>query len=163
MVVYEKFGWICYKDAQTYTYDAEKAGKWMYFYDDKDECFVAKICEVAIRNKIVSSAKHRKKQNGVARSNHRNKQGGAVARFNHRKKQDSVACFYLNYDDIESHRKVISFFIENNLIPRGKTGRFDDISFKLDNRTRAGEYGKDFTPVLTLSRFIDLDSGEWLL
>ena len=35
------------------------------------------------------------------------------------------------------------------------------ISIKLDNQTRAGEYGDDFVAELKLADLMDLVSGEW--
>ena len=135
MKIGEDIHWIYYKGTQSYEFKAEKIGKWMYFFDNKN--FVANVCEEAVKNNIVASAKHSNKQNGVA-------------------------CFYLNCDDTEAHRKIISFFIENNLIQKTKTGRFYNIPFKLDTQTQTGQYGKDFSSDIKLSQFINLDSGEWL-
>lgn len=115
--------------------DTNKCGKWMYFFDNKE--FVAKICEDAIKKDIVTEVKHSNAENGVA-------------------------CFYLNADDIDRHKKVLSYFIENNLIRKTKSGRLYNISFKLDSQTRAGEYGDKFKSDITLSKFINLDTGEWL-
>lgn len=139
MLVEKRLAWIDYinedaiKDAK---FDINKSGKWMYFFDNRS--FVEKICERAVKNRIVDVAKH-------SNSN------------------DGVACFYLNYDDIVGHKKVISYFLENNLIQKTKTGRLYNISFKLDTQTLAGEYGNDFRPQIKLSDFIDLDTGQWLV
>ena len=37
-----------------------------------------------------------------------------------------------------------------------------NIGFKLDDQTRAGEYGSDFKARIRLSDFVDLESGEVL-
>jgi hypothetical protein len=116
--------------------DDDKCGKWMYFFGDKK--FVAKICEDAVKKNIVEESKHTDDETGVA-------------------------CFYLNCDDIDTHKKIILYFIENNLIRKTKSGRFYDISFKLDNQTRAGEYGDEFKSDIKLSKFVNLDTREWLL
>lgn len=138
MKVYENLAWIFYIDdeCQIDENDENRVGKWMYFFSDKK--FVSKICEDAVKNKIVAQSKHSNSEEGVA-------------------------CFYLNYDDIDSHKKIISYFINNNLIQKTKTERFYNISFKLDNQTRLGEYGDNFHSDLKLSKFIDLDSGKWIL
>lgn len=117
-------------------FDENKVGKWMYFFDDKN--FASKICEIAVEEHIVEEAKHSNAETGVA-------------------------CFYLNCDDIESHKRVINFFLKNNLVRRTKVGRLHNISFKLDRQTIAKEYGKDFQSDIKLSNFIDLDTGEWIL
>lgn len=58
---------------------------------------------------------------------------------------------------------MISYFIENNLIRRTKTGKLYNISSKYDNQTRAGEYGDDFKGEIKLEKFINLNTGEWLV
>ncbi len=108
----------------------------MYFFTDKE--FVSKICEEAVRKGIVSESKHSDEDEGVS-------------------------CFYLNCDDIEAHKRVIEYFIENKLIRKTKKDRFYNISFKLDNQTREGEYGKDFHADIKLEQFINLETGEWLV
>ena len=134
MKIVENFQWVYYI-TDTTQFIPEKVGKWMYFFNNKD--FVSKVCEEAVYKSIVSESKHNNAETGVA-------------------------CFYLNYDDIDSHRKIISYFIKNNLIQRTKTGRFYDISFKLDEQTRVGEYGEQFHSNIKLSKFINLDTGEWI-
>lgn len=135
MEIIEKYGWIYYlgDDVQL---DRDKCGKWMYFFSDKK--FVAKICEDAVKKNIVKELKHTDDETGVA-------------------------CFYLNCDDIDTHKKIILYFIENNLISRTKSGRLYNISFKLDNQTRAGEYGDEFKSDIKLSNFVNLNTGEWIL
>lgn len=127
--------WIFYL-GENIGIDRNKCGKWMYFFDNKE--FVSKICENAIKMNIVNEAKHNNEEKGVS-------------------------CFYLNVDDIEGHKKVISYFIENNLIQRTKSGKLYNISFKLDSQTRAGEYGSEFKSDIKLEKFINLETGEWIL
>ena len=130
MLIKENVAWIYYINEDTRL--TEKSGKWMYFFDNRS--FVEKICERAVENHIVEQAKHSTANTGVA-------------------------CFYLNYDDIDTHRKIISYFLENNLIKKTKEGRLYDISFKLDEQTRAGEYGNDFHSKIKLSDFIGLNNA----
>lgn len=135
MEIISNIAWVYYR-SNTEQHDSNKCGKWMYFFDNKE--FVANICENAVKNNIVSTSKHSNNETGVA-------------------------CFYLNHDDIETHKRVISYFIENNLIRRTKDGRLHNISFKLDSQTKNGEYGDKFNSEIKLSNFIDLYTGEWLL
>lgn len=128
-------GWIFYLQNKP-QFDGAKVGKWMYFFDDKD--FVAKICKKAVENNIVKEAKHTDDESGVA-------------------------CFYLHCDDVDGHKLVLSYFLENDLIKRTKKGRLYNISFKLDTQTSAGEYGDDYKSNITLSKFINLDNGEWII
>lgn len=131
----KQFGWVYYLADHT-NLDTHKTGKWMYFFNDG--LFVSKLCEDAVRNNIVVESKHTDGEEGVA-------------------------CFYLNHDDIDAHKRTINFFLDNNLIRRTKAGKLYDISFKFDDQTRAGEYGDAFQSDIKLSRFINLSSGEWIL
>ena len=109
----------------------DKCGKWMHFSNDL--LFAEKICRQAVEKNIVEQAKH---------------------------SNDGKACFfYLNIDDIAGHKRVIEFFLENQLIPKTKAGKFFNIPFKLDVQTRAGEYGENFSPKLTLADVLDLETG----
>lgn len=126
--------WIFYINDKP-KFDPNKVGKWMYFFDDKD--FVTVICRKAVENHIVEEAKHTDKETGVA-------------------------CFYLNCDDMDAHKRILSYFLENNLIPKTKKGRLYNISFKLDKQTIAGEYGEDFHSDVKLEDFINLNTGDWL-
>ena len=49
------------------------------------------------------------------------------------------------------------------MIRKTKTGKLYNISFKLDNQTRAMEYGDKFKGKITLSDFINLETGEWII
>ena len=126
--------WIVYIGEKDDSRKKLKRGKWMYFFENKE--FVAEICKKAIDEKIVSIAKHSDSENGVS-------------------------CFYINGDDITAHKRVLEFFISNNLIERCANGRFHNISFKFDEQTRAGEYGDKFESKINLEQFIDLFTGEW--
>lgn len=128
--------WISFLGADFEYLDDTKCGKWMYFFSDNE--FVGNLCEDVIRTDVVSACKHSNAESGVA-------------------------CFYLNYDDVEGHKKILLYFLEHNLIQRTKTGKLYNISFKLNNQTRAGEYGAEFKSDITLSKFVDLNTGKWLL
>lgn len=129
-------GWVFYVSKEAINLDEHKCGKWMYFFEDRQ--FVEKICMEAVNNGIVAEAKHSDAKNGVA-------------------------CFYSNFDDMLAHRKTIQYFLDNGLIRKTKTGKLYNISFKLDDQTRAGEYGRDFQTEIKLEKFINLETGEWLL
>lgn len=129
-------GYIFYISDNLTNHNTEKIGKWMYFFNNKD--FISKICKKAIEENIVDTCKHTNDNDGVA-------------------------CFYIEYDNLNAHRKVINFFLENNLIPKTKNGRYYDISFKTDEQTLNGEYGNDFKAKMKLHQFIDLKSGKWII
>ena len=63
---------------------------------------------------------------------------------------------------MENHRRIIRYLIDKDLIRRTKTGKLYNVSFKLDNQTRNGEYGDNYDGTIKLADFIDLTTGEWL-
>lgn len=128
-------GWIFYMSEDKSNLDRHKCGKWMHFFNNKE--FAVHICEEAVANGICVEAKHTDASEGVC-------------------------CFYLNCDDIEGHKKVLSYFIKNDLIRKTKTGKLYNISFKLDDQTRAGEYGAGFHSEIKLEKFVNLNTGELL-
>lgn len=119
--------------------DDEKAGKWMYFF--KDQNHAIEICNKAINENICSECK--------------------CSDLKKRNSKTGTLCFYLNADDIEAHKRVIKFMIENNLIQKTKKGNYFNISFKLNEQTENGEYGKNFEGKIKLNDFIDLKTGNW--
>ena len=128
-------GYIFYISDNWTNHNTNKIGKWMYFFNNKD--FISKICKKAIEENIVDTCKHTNDNDGVA-------------------------CFYIEYDNLNAHRKVINFFLENNLKKKKKNGRYYDISFKTDEQTLNGEYGNDFKAKMKLHQFIDLKNGKWI-
>lgn len=128
--------WVFFAN-ESYKYlDTFKMGKWMVYFSKSSREYVTKVCEKAVSDNIVPEAK-------VAING-------------------DVACFYLNIDEIEYHRKCINFMLDNNLIRKTKTGRYYNVSFKKDIQTFRGEYGIKFIPQLKLENFINLDTGEWI-
>ncbi len=115
-----------------------RTGKWMYFFNGtQDRDFIEERCREVVEQEIVWEAKH---SNNI----------------------EGVACFYLNIDDLERHKRIINYFFEHK-IPRTKTGRLYNISFKMDSQTRAGVYGDEYKAILKLADLMNLDTGEWLV
>ncbi len=135
-------GWVFYVESER-KHDPQKVGKWMFFFNRNEVEKVDEICKNAIERDIVASCKYTDVN---------------TLTF----KNDGVCCFYLHYDDEDSHKKVITYFLENNLISKTKTGKLYNISFKKDAQTRAGEYGDDFSSEIKLEQFISLYTGEWI-
>lgn len=125
-------GWIYHLSEMS---KRQNGGKWMYFFQGEEHA--EEMCRKAVEEGVVTEAKHTDGDSGMA-------------------------IFYLEADDLEGHKRVIEFFKENGLIRKTKAGKFFNISFKLDEQTRAGEYGKDYKPEIKLSEFMDLETGEWL-
>jgi len=135
MKVIDYPAWVFYVENDIPVFDIDKVGKWMYFFADRNR--VEKLCISAIEQHIVKECKHSNADEGVA-------------------------CFYLEDDDIAGHKKVIEFFIKNDMIRRTKVGKYYNISFKHDSQTDAGEYGVKLNTDIKLDCFLDLSSGKWL-
>ena len=121
--------------------DEHRCGKWMFFFNDIE--FAEEICRKAALGRVVAECKHSSSETLV-------------------KSGSGVACFYLNLDDDKAHRRVIAFMLEHDLVRKTKSGKLYNISFKLDDQTRAGEYGLGFKAQIKLGDFVDLESGEFL-
>lgn len=137
MNVVKQNGYVYYFD-DTSSLKKYLVGKWMYFFNDKE--FASRICIKAISEKVVVEAKHSDSDEGVS-------------------------CFYINITDLEAHKKVISFFLKNQLIKHTKQGRLYNISFKLDSETHNGQYAflNNLDPSLKLEDFVDLNTEQWIL
>lgn len=134
-------GWCWYHTEKAKLLEIHKCGKWMYFFNDQE--FAMNICEKAIAENVCYKCKCTNMELTGA--------------------ETGVICFYLNGDDIENHRRVIQFMIDNKLIQKTKTGRLYNISFKFDDQTRTGEYGAGFEGQIKLAQFIDLNTGKWII
>lgn len=133
-------GWCWYLSGEEDKLDIHKCGKWMHFFSNQE--FAMQICEKAIAEGLCYECK--------------------CSDLDFTLDSRGVICFYLNGDDIENHKRVIQFMIDNDLIRKTKTGRYYNNSFKFDDQTCAGEYGADFEGKIKLSEFIDLNTGEWI-
>ena len=134
-------GWCWYFSGEEGKLNLEKCGKWMFFFQDQRKAM--DICEKAIKEKVCYECK--------------------CTDMDVQQVSTGVVCFYLNGDDVENHKRVICFMIENDLIRKTKTGKYYNISFKFDEQTCAGEYGADFEGKIKLENFVDLKTGEWIL
>ena len=87
MEVIDYGGWRFFHNEKA-TFDDNKVGKWMYFFSGKEgRDFAEKKCKEAVETSIVREAKRSDSTD------------------------TGVACFYLNIDDLEGHKRIISFFI----------------------------------------------------
>lgn len=120
--------------------DPEDCGKWMWFF--RDQAAALDVCLRAVREGACVECKC--------------SDLFAVGR------PTGVACFYVNGSDVEGHRRVLSFLTRHGLVPRTSSGGYEDVPFKYDRQTRAGEYGDGFVPKLTLSDFMDPRTGDFL-
>ena len=142
----ENIAWTFYiNEDEVHKLKTDKCGKWMYFFDGSEKSinFVKRICEQMVREGIAIETKHTSETKLMFRPS-------------------GVCCFYCDGSDIEAHKKIISFMIENNMIQRRKTGKLYNLSFKYDTQTSNNEYGTEFESKIKLEDFIDLETGEWL-
>lgn len=49
--------------------------------------------------------------------------------------KQGVCCFYLNSNDREGHKKILSYLLDNGLVRKTKTGKLYNISFMFDSET----------------------------
>lgn len=118
--------------------DLDEVGKWMWFFTDIEKA--KEICQKAVLSDACIECKHTGDLDFMFRAT-------------------GVACFYLNGFDIEMHKSILKFMLAEDLIPRCENGELEDIGFKYDYQTRAGEYGDAFVPKIVLSDFVDLRTG----
>lgn len=141
MIIMRMPGWVFYRDNDAEKLNSDKCGKWMYFFEGKDIEFAENICKEAVETGVVVVSKH----TDIERTG----------------TPTGVCCFYLNGDDNEAHKRTIQFFLDHNLIRKTKKGKLYNISFKYDEQTQAGEYGKDFESEIKLDSFLNLETYEW--
>ncbi|MBQ8626119.1 MAG: hypothetical protein IJ419_08160 [Agathobacter sp.] len=137
--------WVFYLDADRESELANNCGKWMYFFDSSRESasFVERICEQIVKDGVAIEAKHSSRDAVQIQGS-------------------GVCCFYCDGSNIEAHKKIIKFLLENNMIKRTKSGKLTNISFKYDEQTRNKQYGDEFKSKIQLSNFVNLTTGEWL-
>ena len=136
----ETLDWIYYLNENP-SIKRDTCGKWKHFTNNLEHA--QNICYKAVEEGAVKQAKHGKNLNPL--------------------KKDTVCCFYLDGDDLEGHKIIITFMLENNLIPKTKAGKLYNISFKFDYQTRNNEYGSNFKGEIKLEQFIDLSTGKWII
>ena len=140
----EARGWVFYVDTEKEpSLHTPYVGKWMYFFDAAGSSFADEICKKAVESGVVAEAKRTDDRMLPIQGT-------------------GVCCFYCNGNDIAAHKKVIAFFLENDLVRRTKSGKLYNISFKLDAQTIAGQYQDDFKAAVKLADFVDLITGKWL-
>lgn len=75
--------------------------------------------------------------------------------------KNGVCCLYLNGNDMEGHKRVLHYKLDNGLIRKTKSGKPYNISFKFDSQTYAGKYkGSGFSGEIKLADFVGLETGS---
>lgn len=96
-------GWIFYIEAEKRnSLNTPYTGKWTYFFNATDLDFADKICKKAVEQGVVAEAKH------------------TDDRIIPIQEKGGVCCFYCDGRDTDAHKRVITFFLENNMIQRTK-------------------------------------------
>lgn len=115
-------------------FDSGKTGAWMYTYTSVGKA--DQVCRAAIENGIVQQCMHPDCPVGTA-------------------------VFLVDYDDYDTHRRILQFFIDNKLIPTDKAEGYLDIPFYIIVPSESIESGMNFTAFLRLSDFVDIRTGEF--
>lgn len=143
----QTFSWIWFinKD-RIHDLNPAQCGKWMFFFSSLNCAHMDDIVGTAVLDGIVCEAKYANPETQIAAG-----------------KNSGVYCFYLNGNDREGHKRVLSFMLKNGLIRTTKTGKLYNISFKYDTQTYAGKYkGSGFSGAIKLADFVDLETGEFV-
>lgn len=110
IVQIDNVSWSYYIDVdRARSLEDHKSGKWMHFFNDIS--FAAAICRKAVLEGTVAECKH-------TSASATNDGCGAI-------------CFYLNADDLEAHRRTLTFMLKNDLIRRTKAGKLYNIDLTL--------------------------------
>ena len=139
----EKNPWVVYANESVPKIAPGRSGKWICFFERGEEETANETAQVAVETGVVSEA--------------------LVPKDCEASKYDSIACcLRIDAADLQAHKRVIRFMLENNLIKKSKTGSYYNNSFKFD-KTKG--HGKDeyYTPTIKLADFIDLRTGEFLV
>ncbi|GEN46725.1 hypothetical protein [Alkalibacillus haloalkaliphilus] len=81
--------------------------------------------------------------------------------FNPRSTDGSWVVIWYSNDERENLKSLANFLIDHELVPKTKSSRYYNISFKYDNETRNDEYGEQFKPSIKLEDLMDLNTGEF--
>lgn len=139
----EKSPWIVYANESAPKIAPGRGGKWICFFERDEEEAANETAQAAVETGVVSEA--------------------LVPRDCETGKYDSIACcLHIDAADLQAHRRVIQFMLENSLIKKSRTGSYYNNSFKFDKA--GGRGGNDYhTPTIKLADFIDLRTGEFLV
>lgn len=120
-------------------------GSWRYEFDDTygNLTTAHKICKKAISDGIVNEAKY---SDANALSMNLRIMGKAIG----------WCCLYCHTNDIDAHKRILKFMIENNLIPKDSFGNLLNIEFQRDWCTPPSENIK----AIALNDFVNLKTGE---
>jgi hypothetical protein len=126
---------------KSYDFKEDQCGGWQYSFDASHNSLsiIRKICEKAMTEGVVAEIKH---SNADAL----------------RIKGSGLCCFYCNGDDEEAHKKIIAFFIQNNMVLRDNYGNLRNMAFKYDATAKRRKKGS--IPI-QLGDFVNLKTGEF--
>ncbi|MFT0827237.1 hypothetical protein VSK92_22945 [Bacillus swezeyi] len=81
--------------------------------------------------------------------------------FNPRSKDGLWVIVWYSTDEEKALKGLAKFLIDHGLVKKTNAGRYYNISFKYDDQTRNGEYGRQFKSSISLKDLIDLNTGEF--
>ena len=115
--------WVYYW-GEVDTFDKDKVGRWVHFFDKGGVEYIKSVCKEAIEQGIIGEIKHSNAEAGIC-------------------------CFYLNSDDVEGHKRVIGYLLDKGLIRKTPNGRIYDMGFKLENGEESDIRVSDFIDMET--------------
>ncbi|WP_430742912.1 hypothetical protein [Bacillus atrophaeus] len=81
--------------------------------------------------------------------------------FNPHSKDDSWVIVWYSTDEEKDLKGLAKYLSNNGLVPKTKSGKCCNISFKYDEQTRNGEYGEQFNASISLKDLMDLNTGKF--
>lgn len=143
----QTFSWIWFINKERIQdIDPAQCGKWMFFFSPFKSALMNDIVGTAVLNGVVVEAKYSNPETLIAAGS-----------------KHGVCCFYLNGNDREGHKRILSYMLDNRLVKKTKSGKLYNISFKYDSETYAGKYkGSGFSGKIKLADFVDLETGEFI-
>ena len=109
--------WTHYFDKdKEYVFKEDQCGSWQYnFNASKNQLNrVKKLCEEAVLNGVAVEVKFTNED----------------AMF---LKGKGKCCFYCNGDDMDAHKKILAFFIDNNMVMKDNFGNIRNMAFCYDS------------------------------
>lgn len=143
----ENPAWVYYIDRDAQQPEPDVCGKWMLFFRATETEKAEETIKAAVASGAFPCAK-RTSDFALA---------AGLARHH-----SIVCCLYLDGTDNEAQRVAVSYLVSHGLVGRTRAGLYRNLPFKFDTQTLAGEYGASFTPKITLSDYIDLETGDLL-
>ncbi|GGD28935.1 hypothetical protein [Pontibacillus salipaludis] len=149
LVSYKTGGW-CYYGTNTIQSPAfeetDNIGKFMTFGHGDISYEMQELILKAIKQDITPLIKHTDLD---------------MTHLNPHSKDGSWVVIWYSTDEEQALKGLAKFLIDHELVPKTKSGRYYNISFKYDQQTRNDEYGENFKSSISMGDIIDLNTGKF--